>query len=292
MILKKCREAFVKIPAGLVSGETCIFALAFLGLVCAFALLPLPGGDDWETFRGAGLRVLMGVSLYEEKVTHGYYSNPPWVAVLLLPLSLLPFRWGWALISVSSLALLVFLSKRWRMDLWRTAFVLASPASFYILLHGEIDVWVLAGIFLPQEIWILAALAKPQVAIGLLFGLERSRIRKALVAGIAVVIASLILFGLWPLELLRQPKPLITAQHNLWSGFWPFQVPIGIALILWGLRRKDERFLLAASPFIFPYAATSSLIGPWLALSSFLRTWEALLVFLAWWGAVCYRLLL
>jgi hypothetical protein len=268
-----------------------LFVLAFLAMVCIFALLPLPGGDDWETFQGASLRLLEGVSLYGERITHAYYSNPPWVAVLLLPFGLLPFRWGWAIISVSSFVFLVLLSRRWRLDIWRTVLVLASPATFYIVLHGQIDAWVLAGILLPQEFWPLIALSKPQVTIGLLFGLEPKRAGRALIISVSVLILSLILFGLWPIELLRQPRPFVMAQHNLWAGLWPFQLPAGIAMLLLGIRRKNEGFLVAASPLLSPYAATSSLIGPWLVLSSYLRTWEALMVFLFWWGAVVYRLL-
>ncbi len=291
MALREWLKTLANRSPGFISKETLIFVLAFIALICTFALLPLPGGDDWETFQGASLRILSGTSLYGERITHGYYSNPPWVAALFLPLGILPFRWGWAIVAVSSFIFLIFLSRRWGLDLWRLVFVLASPASFYIVLHGEIDVWVLAGILLPQEAWPLIALTKPQVTIGLLFGLERKKFWTALIISIFVLILTMILFGLWPLELLQQPKPFIGAQHNLWGGLWPFQLPAGIAVLLWGIRRKDERFLVAASPLLSPYAATSSLIGPWLALSSYLRAWEALLVFLFWWGAVLYRLL-
>ena len=76
--------------------------LAGLLLVAAFSLAPLPGGDDWEKFSAASRRAWVGEPLYGEEVSTRYY-NPPWLAVALSPLSLLPHRLGWALLSVASL---------------------------------------------------------------------------------------------------------------------------------------------------------------------------------------------
>lgn len=272
-------------------------ALAAIGLVLAvlltiaFAMVPMAGGDDWVTFRGAGLRILSGAPLYGQKVAVSYYSNPPWVAVLLLPLAVLPERWGWAALNSLNLIALIFLARRWTSGLVKPVLVLASPATFYILLHGQIEPLVLLALFLPGEWWALAALTKPQAALGLLFGVPKSRVLRALIILAVVGALSLVFFGDWPLALLRQPSPFIEGAHNLWVGLWPFQVPVAVALILLGLRRKDERLLVAAGPFASPYAATSSLIGPWLAVCAFLKDWEAGLVWLAWWGATVYRLL-
>jgi hypothetical protein len=105
-----------------------------------------------------------------------------------------------------------------------------------------------------------------------------------------VLLLSFPFFGFWPIDILKQPTPFVEAAHNLWYGLWPFQIPAGLAVLLLGIRRKDERLLIAASPFLSPYAATSSLLGPWIALSSFLKEWEAALIFLSWWGAVLCRL--
>ena len=107
------------------------------------------------------------------------------------------------------------------------------------------------------------------------------------------VLLSIAIFGNWPAQLIRQRASVIEgtvyAAHNLWRNLWPFQLPAGIVLILLGLRRQDARWLVAASPFLSPYAPMSSLLGPWLALASTLKDWEAGLVWLSWWGAVIYR---
>jgi hypothetical protein len=275
------------------SKETLLGILILGFLVTVFALVPIPTGvgDDWETFKGSSERILTGTPLYGERVTHAYYSNPPWLAVLLIPLSLLPFQWGWSILCVTSLVLIVLLCRSWQIGPWKTVLVLMSPATFYLLLHGEIDALVIAGLLLPKEMWFVVAATKPQVAIGLVLGVGRERIIKAIGITLLLFLLTLPFFGFWPLQIIQQPTPFIDAAHNLWIGLWPFQVPAGVGILLLGIRRKDERFLIAASPFLSPYAATSSLLGPWMALASLLKGWEATIVFVTWWGSVIYRLL-
>jgi hypothetical protein len=263
-----------------------------LGLFClavvAFVVSPVPYGIDWTVFHDAGQRVWTGARLYGEPTSYQFYYNPPWLAVALMPISLLPYRWGWAIVSVVSLFVVIALARRWQLGFVRLCFALLSPPLLYIVAYGQIDALVLGGILLPVWCWPLVASAKPQVAIGLVFGVRREQWVYAVVLTSVVLLASFVLFGSWPLQLIQQPTPLHGA-HNLWLGLWPFQVPAGLMLILLGVRRRDERFLVAASPLLSPYAATSSLIGMWLAGMTLLRDWEAGVVWLSWWGVTFYR---
>jgi hypothetical protein len=260
-------------------------------LTVLFTLIPW-SGDDWETFYGASQRVLNGDKLYGPLITHAYYSNPPWLALILTPLTLLPEKIGWALLCAATLMTSMLLLHAWtdaHPGLVKPLLVLTSPAMFYILLHGQIDVLIIAGVLLPEEWWPFVALTKPQVAIGLLFGTPP---RRWLVAGMIVAAAvgiTILLFGFWPSELMRQPTPFKNATHNLWLGLWPFQVPAGVVLILKGIQHRDGRLLVAGSPFLSPYAATSSLIGPWIAVVTYLTDWQGVIVWASWWGAVVYR---
>ncbi len=258
-------------------------------ITVGFVLSPIITGDDWETFHGAAWRVLRGQPLYDTPITFAYFSNPPWVTVALIPFSLLPLRWGWALVSSLSFLAILGLSYHLRLGLLKTVLALSSPAMIYIALHGQIDALLLAGIFLPLEWRALLALAKPQVTFGLLFGIPPRRWLRALLLTAGMVLLSLAVFGMWPREWLAQPREFANEAHNLWLGLWPFQVPAGVTLILLGISRTDDKLLIAGSPFLSPYAATSSLIGPWLAVSAFLKDWQVFLVWLSWWGAVIYR---
>ncbi len=285
--MKLLRRNWECLPGWTSAGLWLLLAAA---LTAGFALIPMAGGDDWETFRGAALRILTGVPLYGQRVTASYYSNPPWVAAILTPLALLPAKWGWAALNSFNLIALLFLTRRWNTGLVKPLLVLASPASFYILLHGQIEPLVLTLVFLPKTWWPLAALSKPQIGLGMVFGVPRQKILGAAAVTGGVLVASLLLFGNWPAALLEQPSPFVEGAHNLWLGLWPFQVPAALLLILLGIRRADERLLISAGPFASPYATTSTLIGPWLAVISFLKDWEAGLVWLAWWGATAYRM--
>jgi hypothetical protein len=263
--------------------------LVFIAFTAGFILSPVATGDDWETFYGTARRALTGVELYKSPVTFAYYSNPPWVAVTLIPFSLLPFRWGWALVCTLSFLGVLAVSFRWKLSPVKVVLAMLSPAMLYITLHGQIDMLLLCGLFLPREWWGLLALAKPQVAIGLLFGIPPQRWLRAGLITAGVLLITLVLFGNWPVDYLHQPHPFASEAHNLWLGLWPFQAPVGVALILMGVSRSEEKMLVAGSPFLMPYATTSSLIGPWLAASAYLKDWQAVIVWLSWWGAVIYR---
>jgi hypothetical protein len=263
---------------------------ALIGLAALFGSTAFAGGDDWETFHGAAWRVLRGQPLYGTRVTHAFFSNPPWVAIALVPLALLPPRWGWGMLVGLGFLAVGILARRYTVGRWKILFLLLSPPIFYSTLHGQIDPVVLAMALLPREWWALAALTKPQVAIAWLFGIPRRRWPVAGLVLVAFIGVSLLVFGNWPARLLAQPTPFVDSAHNLWAGLWPFQIPAGLALVLISLRRDDERFLFAASPFLSPYAATSTLLGPWLAVTSWLSDWEVGLLWLSWWGTVIYRL--
>jgi hypothetical protein len=252
---------------------------------------PIQTGDDWETFHGASWRILLGKPLYGEMVTFAYFSNPPWVAIAFIPLSLLPLRLGWSFICLLSMLAVLILAKRWGLSLVKTALSLASPSMAYIILHGQIDSLILAGVCLTYEFYPLLAFSKPQVAIGLLFGIPKNYWLRSTLLFMIILIISIFLFGFWLVEIIQQPRPFTLGAHNLWLGLFPFQVPVGVLLILWGISRSDEKFLLAGSPFLAPYATTSSLIGPWMAINYFLNDWQALIVWLSWWGAVLFRAL-
>jgi hypothetical protein len=268
--------------------------LATLALTALFAIFPLPGGDDWEVFRTAVQRMVHGQAIYGVRLgtlqTHYYY--PPWVLVLLSIPGLLPFNWGFALIRALSFILALVIAWRFRLSLVKQVLILLSPPMLYILLHGQVDVLVLAGIiFLPPSWWLIGSITKPQVTLAFLFGIPRKEWPRAILITAMFGLVSLILFGLWPLALLNQPKDILHLGHNIWGGLWPYTLPVGLALVFFAMQQQDLRFIMSASPFFMPYAAMSSLIGPWITLSSLLKDWQAAVVLGVWWAVTFYRFL-
>jgi hypothetical protein len=264
-----------------------MIGLVFVVLVALFLVTPWTG-DDWQLFHQASKQMLKGEPLY---VIENYYYNPAWVAIIIAPFALLPEHFGWGVISAVTLLVIPLTLMRWQPNPgWiKPALALLSPPAIYIFIHGQLDAIVIALALLPTEWWMLAALTKPQVAMGLVVGIPVSRWPRMLVFTAGVFVLSFILIGFWPRDLLNQPTPIREAGHNFWLGLWPFQVPLGVALLAVGWSRRDARLLVAASPFLPPYAAISSLLGPWLAALTYLNTWQAALVLASWWGAVAYR---
>lgn len=273
-----------------VKREFLLLTLVFLLITAMFALFSLPGGDDWGFFRGVVQRMLTGESIYTQRFNGSHYHYPPWVATLLIPLGILPFAWGRALLCTLSLLFAILIARRFQMSIIKQALVLLSPPMLYLLLHGQIDALALGVVLLPPAWWAVGSITKPQVTLGLIFGVPRSQWLKAVIIGAVVFALSLILFGLWPLDLLRQPKEFAGMGLNIWGGLWPYQLPLGLALVFRSWQKKDDRYLIASSPFFMPYAATSSLLGPWIALSSMLEDWQAAVVLVVWWIASFSRL--
>ncbi len=265
-----------------------------LALTLLFAAFPLPGGDDWEVFRIAVQRMVHRESIYGVRLgalqTSYYY--PPWVLGLLIIPGLLPFTWGFALIRALSFILALVIAWRFWINPIKQALILLSPPMLYILLHGQIDVLVLAGmILLPPSWWLIGSITKPQVTLAFLFAIPGKDWPRAVLIAVMVGVISFIIFGPWPLALLNQPKDVLYFGHNIWGGLWPYTLPVGLALVFFAAKKEDLRFIMAASPFFMPYAAMSSMIGPWIALSSLLEDWQAAVVLAVWWAASFYHLL-
>ena len=271
--------------------EVIVFTLGFVVITTMFALAPLPGGDDWGFFQGAIQQLLQGNSLYTERYPSTLYHYPPWVAGLLIPAGLLPFRWGWAVVCTLSFAVAVLIARRFNLNLIKQSLILLSPPMLYIFLHGQIDLLALAILFLPRSWWLIGSITKPQVTLAFIFGIPRKDWLKAGVIAAGVTLVSILIFGLWPLELLNQPKEFADLGLNIWRGLWPFQLPLGLVLVFRSWQKKDDRYLIASSPFFLPYAATSSLIGPWIALCGMLEDWQAAIILVSWWAATFSRLL-
>lgn len=265
--------------------------MAFGVLWVVFWVAPLPIGDDWQTIDHASRRLLHGGPLYGIQDPH-YYANPPHVAAVVMPLTLLSSRLVYAGVLALTLTLTMPLVARWcpTDTALKTLLVIFSPPMVYILLHGQIDILILAGVLLPPSCWGLVAITKPQLVIGLAAGIPRSQWVKAGVIVGGVLGASWLVLGNWVVDWLTYGSQIADYPHNLWRGLWPFQMPCGLFFFLQGMKRHDERLLIVASPFLAPYAALSSFIGVWIVALGFLDRWQALVLLMGWWVVVLSRL--
>lgn len=267
-----------------------IHSMTFVMLLAVFVIAPPPGGDDWQAMVDASIRLTAGEPLYGVNAPY-YYANPPHLAALLVPVGWLPALIHLALIRAVSITLALMLLQRWCDGDVLAKFTLTflSPPMIYILLHGEIDVVMLAGVFLPPQWWGLVVFTKPNIMLGMVFNIPRRQWLKAGVIIGVVIGASLIFLGNWITAWLAQSPIIAAYPHNLWRGLWPFQVPLGMFLLLQGLKWREERLLIASSPFLVPYANIGNLMGCWLVAVSYLNKRESLVLLVVWWGVVLVR---
>lgn len=266
-----------------------IILMIFLSwFVVAFVInsLPLPAKlfGDWPYFLTAGrlVRELDFRSLYggEELL----FFNPPWVAVLLVPLSIFPAKFGAALITGISITFLIMLSKRYELSRITAVLFILSPPVVSSMVMAQIDSLLLAGLLLPVEWWGLVALSKPQNLIGIGFTpvFEKEKILKAVWISLLIIVISFLVFGNWVQEIFSMALPTGRAW-NLWAKIWPWNLVPGVLILVLGLYHRNELLLLSASPFLFPYTTLGSFIGCWLAIHTQLKPWQAALFLLISW---------
>jgi hypothetical protein len=267
----------------------------FLILTLLFYIAPLGDAVDWDVFVKASERFLNGESVYRRPGGFGYY-NPPWVTFVTIPFTFVSLRLGWSALCAISLIGIFALCQRYHISLFKTTLVCFSPPTFYCLIYGQLDIFVLLGIFLPMPFWLLVATGKPQVSFGMAFRLLNfPRVwLYTILTTLAVGLLSLVFFGLWPLDLAARSTETIGitySSRNLLVGLWPFQAILGIGLIMYGLDHNDERFFVAASPFLAPYATISSYIGVMIVGISPMKNWQAVVLVVVSWVGVLSRLL-
>lgn len=127
-------------------------------------------GLDWLTFYEAGRAILEGMSPY---TVPGYF-NPPLLAYLLAPTTMIPFSiWMPLMITVSCFALIV-LAKR------KSVFLLLSPFILQALTWGSVDLLLTASMSVS---WGFLALKPQLLFIALPVILRRLSRRDLIIAG-------------------------------------------------------------------------------------------------------------
>ncbi len=248
-----------------------------------FIATTLPAGVDFRfNFYPAGQAALAGQDMY---AVNGFYS-PPWIAVLLAPLALLPRQASWSVFTLLSLG--TFLVTFHRMGLTRQQLVLLalSPFVLFNLWHGNLDSFVLLGSVLSPAVGVWLLLLKPQLTWPLIaLWLFRCRKNPGSRSSIAFVVSFLAASTIAGLACIRHlPDP----QAMPWNtALWPIGVPVGLILLVFAARYDDDKLALASAPLLSPYLAIHS----WLLTTlPFLRRPRFLAVFIALaWVAVTLR---
>lgn len=268
-----------------------LVAVAASGVGALIYFAPLPfNGVDWLQYHETAKLLWRGESIYGTKVgAECLYYNAPWLLLLLFPVAILPFRLGYAIFSVLNLGLVLGVAYRLQLSPRQLALLTLSPPVAYVLIHGQVDIFVVSlCLLLPLEFIPLVVAAKPHAALALVLKALPAW-RKTVVITLVGLLLSLLIWGNWPLTVLTLPRPFAVNPNNFWLNFWPNQLPLAVLFLVLAIDRRDDFFLLAASPFMSPYAEVYSFFGPALALIKRLKPWQAACVVAAWWGIVIVK---
>jgi hypothetical protein len=266
-----------------------ILLLCLLGVAITLAsAVYLPEGIDWrDTYRPAALALLSGQSPYSIDI----FFAAPWALFPLLPFALLPENLGRGILFL--VGLIAYGYTAYKLGAKPVALVafLASPPVMHGLLNSNIEWLPLLGFVMPPQIGLFFISIKPQIGsvVAIFWLVEAWRnggLREAIRIFLPVSLALLVsfaLFGFWPLRF--QNTLALTRSYN--ASLWPGSIPIGVALLVAAIHRRNIRFAMGASPCLSPYVLLHAWSGVLVALVS--QPVELVAAVVGLWTLVFYR---
>lgn len=232
-----------------------IYIIAGISVLVIFSFIVapfMPTGVDWSTvFRPAAREMLY---LHSPFSVPGFF-NPPWAAIALIPFAVFPEQVGRVFLIFTGLIAYAYIAYKLGGGKWAIMAIVLSPPVMHNMLNGNIDWLALLGLVLPPQLGLFFITMKPQIAIAVVFfwlieswrmGGYRQTI-KVFWPITLVTILSLFLYGLWPLR--------AKVEVDLWwnASLWPVSLPVGLALLVTALRKRDISYAMGASPCFSPY---------------------------------------
>jgi len=253
-----------------------IWFFAVAVLVGSWFLFP-EGGFDWRNDIGPGVRHWWPAPWDEGLIL------APWGALLLSPLGGLPDRIATAICNSLSVILFALVARRFGGPDWIAIPVLISPPGYWLFYNGQTEWLVLIGLLFFNGLDIPLLLLKPQVAIGAFLPRLRragSQWKQYVLPGFIIFIISVLIWPLWPIKMLKIVPVLTAGSWN--SALWPWGIPIGIFLLWYSWKTMDDRWGVAATPFLFPYINMPNYLGLLIVLAAKWPKWSLMLWAVMW----------
>ena len=248
--------AFTPPSSKKISLKTLALALGIVAplVIFAFSLVLPPAGDFLDAFWPAAHAPL-------DPYRVPGYLNPPWIALLLYPLTFLPERLAQAVIAFLNLAVTLLLVVRCGGNRWSVLLALTSAPFLSLLVNGNMDWLPMAAFLLPAEAGLAVALSKPQVGMlaGLLWFKRAKRKLLFLLPATGLLLLSFVVWGWWVPQMFAQTGPGGRAVGPWNVSPFPWMIPVGLALLYFAWKREDELLAVAATLCLVPYFAIYSL---------------------------------
>jgi hypothetical protein len=262
--------------------------LAFVALAIFVDRMPWDFADWTRVYYPAASDPL---TAYDSRDTLRYV-NPPWLAWLLSPLTLLRPRLAFSVWFALTIVLSIWSIYKLGGGFYITLLTLTSPAFIRLFVHGQVDVVVLVGFALMlsyqnvnlKSVGVILMLVKPQVlglgAVVHWLGLGRSEQAGIALRVLVFVGFSFILHGLWPAAMWENIKWIQTTTN---ISPWPYGIPFGLAMLAISIRRGNAKLGALSTLFLAPYLNTSSLYAYSAVLFTMISARWATLAFLLLW---------
>lgn len=233
------------------------------GLLAAVYIVIFPfitSGRDWTVwYRPAILHLLSGESPYTIPI-----ANPPWALIPLIPLALLPPMVGAVIQVVASPIIFSLIAYKLGAKPLPIVFLALSSPVIHNAININIDWMPALGLLMPPQIGLFFVLIKPQAGIGVavywLFDAWKKDHTKGVIKTFSPVIICYLLsfavFGNWLLP--GAKKSLEIAQEFGNTNVFPWAVPLGVALLVFTIRKRLPTLSISASPLLSPYVAMHS----------------------------------
>lgn len=197
----------------------------------------------------------------------GFY-NPFWIFAPVMLAELFGV-YKTAVWVVLNLCCFIYVCIRLKLPLWMVVPYLALSGAFMSVYLGNVEGIVALGLVLPAPVGIVLLMIKPQIGMAVtayyvLSALVYSGWKKAarmLVPVLVLFALSVALYGDW----FAKPAELIGLRYNTASLF-PLAIPVGIALIVAGVSRRNIGYALMAIPFTSPYMIMHTWAFPFLGV--------------------------
>lgn len=245
-----------------------IVIISLVILLLVFVFLPVTYVDWMRYLRPAALN-------WRQPYLRGVY-NPPWLFYILRPLALLPPRPGVALLIVLTFVIVCLYVR----SPWKAFLVGVSAPMVALITVGQVDGLLVLGLAIPGGLGLPLLLTKPQ---GVFLAVLRRLNRWSLLVTVVFVTASLLVWGRWWPHLV-QGQSVVGSRHNV--SLFPYSVPVGVVLLLLGIRQRSDALLCVASLCFAPYFQMASALPAIAAmvkedrfvLGTFVATWAYFLL--------------
>lgn len=194
------------------------------------------------------------------------FVNPPWTAILLAPFGWLPLPLATLVQLCLYFAILTGVIFKFGGNRRTTLIALTSFVALDAALELNIDWLVCLGLLVPPAFSGPFLLIKPQNALGYWLSFKRRELVRALIVVLVLLIVSLIIWGLWPLQMLDAIRTnTLGRSYNLAPSAllpWPVAVAIGLWLAWIAFKRRDPVLSILAWLFFIPYITLYALLLP------------------------------